>query len=47
MELLIVILVLMWLSGFLLHVGGDLVHLLLLLALLALIYRLVKGRRVL
>ena len=42
-----IILLVLWLLGFSLHVGGGLVHLLLVIALVVLIYNLVSGRRVL
>ena len=42
----VVVLVVLWLFGFLVaHVGGGLIHLLLLIALIAIIYNLVVGRR--
>lgn len=45
---LIVILLVLWLLGFLVvPVGGALIHLLLVIALIVLIYQLVTGRRVL
>jgi hypothetical protein len=44
--LVIVILVLMWLGGFALHVGGGLIHLLLVIAVIVLVIRLLTGRRV-
>ena len=40
-----VILVVLWLLGFTLHIGGGLIHLLLLIALVVLVYNLVTGRR--
>ena len=40
-----VVLLILWLLGFGLHVGGGLVHLLLVLAVVVLIYNLVTGRR--
>jgi hypothetical protein len=40
-----VVLLILWLLGFGLHVGGGLVHLLLVLAVVVLIYNLVSGRR--
>lgn len=40
-----VILLVLWLLGFSLHVGGGLIHLLLLIALAVLIFNLVTGRR--
>ncbi len=45
---LVVILVVLWLAGFLVvHVGGGLIHLLLVFAAIVLIYQLVTGRRAL
>jgi hypothetical protein len=46
LDLIIVILVIAWLGGFGLNVGGGLIHLLLLIALVVLIYRLITGRSV-
>jgi len=43
LELLIVFLLLAWLLGFLGSIGGGFIHLLLVLALVALIYRLLVG----
>jgi hypothetical protein len=40
-----VILLILWLLGFSLHVGGGLIHLLLVIALIVIVYRLVTGRR--
>jgi Family of unknown function (DUF5670) len=40
-----VILLIMWLLGFTLHVGGGLIHLLLVVALIVLVYNLLSGRR--
>jgi hypothetical protein len=43
---LVIILVVLWLAGFLVvHVGGGLIHLLLIVAAIVLIYQLVTGRR--
>lgn len=42
----IVILLILWLGGFALHVGGGLIHLLLVIAVIVLIIRLITGRRV-
>ncbi|MBU5467307.1 lmo0937 family membrane protein [Virgibacillus sp. MSJ-26] len=39
------ILVLMWLLGFSFDIGGDLVHLLLVIALIVLIVRMITGNR--
>ena len=41
-----VVLVILWLLGFSLHVGGGLIHLLLVGALVVLVINLVSGRRV-
>ncbi len=41
-----VILVVLWLLGFLVvHVGGGLIHILLVLAVIAVVYQLLTGRR--
>jgi hypothetical protein len=45
--LIIIILVLLWLGGFSFNIGGGLIHLLLVVALILLIVRLATGRRVL
>jgi Family of unknown function (DUF5670) len=41
----IVILFILWLLGFSLHVGGALIHLLLVIAVIVLIFNLISGRR--
>ena len=41
----LVILLVLWLLGFLTHVGGGLIHLLLVIAVIVLIVNLVSGRR--
>ncbi|MHB1134343.1 MAG: lmo0937 family membrane protein [Chloroflexota bacterium] len=41
----IVLLVVFWLVGLLMNVGGGLIHLLLVLALIVLLYNLLTGRR--
>jgi Family of unknown function (DUF5670) len=43
---LVVILVVLWLLGFSLHVGGGLIHLLLVIAVIVVVVRLVTGRGV-
>ncbi len=43
--LIIVVLVLLWLGGFAFHVGGGLIHLLLVIALIVLVIQLLTGRR--
>ena len=41
----LVILLIMWLLGFSLHVGGGLIHTLLVVAAIVLLYNLLAGRR--
>jgi hypothetical protein len=41
----VVILLALWLLGFLLHVAGALIHLLLLVAIIVIVYRFITGRR--
>jgi hypothetical protein len=43
--LLIVLLVVFWLLGFIAHVGGGLIHLLLVIALIMIVVNLLTGRR--
>ena len=40
-----VVLLVLWLLGFTLHVGGSLIHLLIVVAVIVLIYNLVTGGR--
>jgi hypothetical protein len=40
-----VVLLVLWLLGFTLHIGGGLIHLLIVVALVVLVYNLVTGRR--
>jgi hypothetical protein len=44
--LIIVILVICWIGGFAMHIGGGLIHLLLVIAVIVLIIQLITGRRV-
>jgi Family of unknown function (DUF5670) len=39
------VLVVLWLLGFGFHIGGSLIHLLLVIALIVLVIQLVRGRR--
>lgn len=39
------ILLVLWLLGFSFHVGGSLIHILLVLAVIALVFNLITGRR--
>jgi hypothetical protein len=45
--IIIIILVILWLGGFSLNIGGSLIHALIVIALILLIVRLATGRRVL
>lgn len=45
--LIIVILIILWLGGFAFHIGGSLIHLLLVIAVIVLIFQLITGRRAL
>jgi len=40
----IIVLVVLWVLGFAVHVGGALIHLLLVIALILLVYNLITGR---
>jgi hypothetical protein len=40
-----VVLVVLWLLGFSLHVGGGLIHILIVIAVIVLIFNLISGRR--
>jgi len=44
LDIIILLLVLSWVGGFAIHVGGGLIHILLVIALVMLIFRLVGGR---
>ncbi len=46
LETIIVILVVLWLLGFVFSFGGVLIHILLVIALVVLVIRLVSGRKV-
>jgi len=41
----VVVLFVLWLLGFAVHLGGSLIHLLLVLAIIGIIYNLLVGRR--
>jgi uncharacterized protein DUF5670 len=41
----LVVLLILWLLGFSLHVGGGLIHLLLVIAVVVLVFNLISGRR--
>jgi hypothetical protein len=40
-----VVLLVLWLLGFSLHIGGGLIHILIVIAVVVLIYNLIAGRR--
>ena len=40
-----VVLLVLWLLGFTLHIGGALIHILLVIAVVVLIFNLISGRR--
>jgi hypothetical protein len=40
-----VVILVLWLLGFSLHMGGGLIHLLLVVALIVLVFNLISGRR--
>ncbi len=42
-----VVLLILWLLGFTLHVGGGLIHIILVIAVIVLIYNLITSRRAL
>ncbi|MEO8217522.1 MAG: lmo0937 family membrane protein [Acidobacteriota bacterium] len=44
--IIVVILVVLWLLGFSFHLGGALIHLLLVIAVIVIVIRLITGRRV-
>ena len=46
LDVIVVLLIVSWLGGFAIHVGGGLIHLLLVIALIVLVFRLVGGRRI-
>ena len=41
----VVILLVLWLLGLLVHIGGSLIHLLLVIAVIVVIFNLIQGRR--
>jgi hypothetical protein len=45
LKAIVAILVVLWLIGFLLHVAGSMIHLLLVVALIVLLVDLIRGRR--
>lgn len=40
LDIIIIVLIIMWLGGFSLHIGGDLIHLLIVIAIIILVVRL-------
>ena len=45
LETIAIVLVILWLAGFAMHIGGGLIHLLIVIAVIVLIIQLVTGRR--
>jgi hypothetical protein len=45
LDIIIVLLIISWAGGLTLHIAGGLIHLLLVIALVILVFRLVSGRR--
>jgi hypothetical protein len=41
----LVVLLVLWLLGFLTHIGGSLIHILLVIAVIVLVFNLLSGRR--
>ncbi len=46
LDIVLIIVVIAWLGGFSLNIGGSLIHLLLVIALIILIARLLRGRHI-
>lgn len=46
LDLIILILILMWIGGYSFHFAGSLIHILLVIAIILLIVRLIRGRGV-
>ena len=46
LEILILILIIAWLGGFALHIGGGLIHLLLVIVVIVVIVRVLQGTKV-
>jgi hypothetical protein len=44
LDIIVLLLIVSWLGGFALHVGGGLIHILLVIALVVLVVRLLQGR---
>lgn len=42
----VVLLLILWLLGFTMHVAGGLIHVLLVIALIVIVFRLLTGRRI-
>jgi len=43
-EIVAIILILMWLGGFILNIGGNLIHILLILAIVVFLLRFIRGK---
>ncbi len=42
----VVVLLILWLLGFTMHVGGGIIHLLLVIALVVVVFQLLSGRKI-
>ena len=45
LDVIILLLIISWVGGFAVHVGGGLIHILLVIALIMFIFRLARGQR--
>ena len=43
-EVIAIVLVVMWIGGFVLHIGGGLIHILLVVAVVVFLFRFIRGR---
>jgi len=43
-EIIAIVLIIMWLGGFALNIGGGLIHTLLIIAIVVFLFRFIKGR---
>ncbi len=46
LDLIIIVLIVCWLLGFSIHLGGGLIHLLLVIAVICVLVRLIRGKRI-
>lgn len=43
-EIIVIVLIVMWLGGFILHIGGALIHTLLIIAVVVFLVRFIRGK---